>query len=242
LLALCIITFALSFVFNSYYTRVSAINHEKRSLTRYIQTKELDFNEVIKDTHLLRKLVQNRETLDEFKSLEEKEYGIYIVAETIFGTQQMLFWNNQNIIPPATSYNLDDGEYFTLLDNGYYVIVKRSFALNGMSNKLWTYALIPVKSKYYIESQFLNDEFAYSRTAHKRIIISSYKNTDYPIRSSSARFFFILTEDLPAPIPNNDPITVILRLLSLCFFFVFAHSLAEFVAQKRDNQWRGVLL
>src|SRR4029079_19680505 len=42
-------------------------------------------------------------------------------------------------------------------------------------------------------------------------------------------------------IPNNDPITVILRLLALCFFFVFAHSLAEFVAQRRNNQWRGVV-
>ena len=138
LLALSIITFGLSFVFNSYYTRVSAINHEKRSLTRYIQQKELNFQEVVKDTHLLRKLIQNRETLDEFKSLEKKEYGIYIVAESVFGTQQMLFWNNQNIIPPISSYNLDDGEYFKLLDNGYYVIIKKSFALNGMSNRLWT--------------------------------------------------------------------------------------------------------
>ena len=240
LLGLSIITFALSFVFNSYYTRVSAINHEKRSLTRYIQKQELNFNEVIKDTHLLRKLVQNKESLDEFKSLEEKDYGIYIVAESVFGTQQMLFWNNQNIIPPISSYNHDDGEYFQLLDNGYYVIIKKSFALNGMSNKLWTYALIPVKSKYYIESQFLNDEFAYSKTAHKRIIVSSNK-TDYPIKSSSGEVLFYVDRRPTSAIPNNDPITVILRLLSLCFFFVFAHSLAEFVAQKRNNQWRGVV-
>ena len=240
LLALSIVTFALSFVFNSYYTRVSAINHEKRSLTRYIQAEELNFNEVIKDTHLLRKLVQNKETLDEFKSLEKKHYGIYVVAESIFGTQQMLFWNNQNIIPPKDSYNLDDGEYFKSLANGYYVMVKKSFAINGMSNRLWTYALIPVKSKYYIESQFLNDEFAYSKTAHKRIIISSNK-TDYPIKSSSGEILFYIDRRPTSAIPNNDPITVILRVLSLCFFFVFAHSLAEFVAQKRNNQWRGVV-
>ena len=209
-------------------------------MTRYIQTKELNFNEITRDTHLLRKLVQNRETLDEFKSLEAKGYGIYIVAESVFGTQQMLFWNNQNIIPPISSYNLDDGEYFKLLDNGYYVIIKKSLALGGMSNRLWTYALIPVKSKYYIESQFLNDEFAYSKTAHKRITISSNK-TDYPIKSSSDQVLFYIDRRPTSAIPNNDPITVILRLLSLCFFFVFAHSLAEFVAQKRNNQWQGVL-
>ena len=117
---------------------------------------------------------------------------------------------------------------------------KKSFALNGMSNRLWTYALIPVKSKYYIESQFLNDEFAYSKTAHKRIIVSS-NTTDYPIKSSSGEVLFYVDRRPTSAIPNNDPITVILRVLSLCFFFVFAHSLAEFVAQKRNNQWRGVV-
>ena len=146
----------------------------------------------------------------------------------------MLFWNNQNIIPPISSYNLDDGEYFKLLDNGYYVIIKKSFALNGMSNRLWTYALIPVKSKYYIESQFLNDEFAYSKTAHKRIIVSSNK-TDYPIKSSSGEVLFYVDRRPTSAIPNNDPITVILRLLSLCLFCICPFA-GRICCSKRNNQ------
>ena len=239
LLILAVIAFALSFVFNSYYTRVSSILHEKKLLTRYIDKQESDFNEFVKDSSLLRKLVQSKEELDEFTDLEKRKYGIFIVAESVFGVQQLLFWNNPNVVPPLSSYNLSDGEYFKKLDNGYYVIVKKYFAIPGMSNKLWAYAMIPVKSKYYIENAFLNDRFAYSKTASNRIIISN-KITDYPIRSSSGTLLFYIDRKPTSAIPYNDTVTVILRLLALCLFFVFAHSLAESVARRKNSQWRGV--
>jgi len=74
LLVLAVIAFILSFVFNSYYTRVSSVNHEKKALTRYIQERELDFDHFAADTVLLRKLVQDKESLDEFKSIEKRDY------------------------------------------------------------------------------------------------------------------------------------------------------------------------
>ncbi len=238
-MVLAVAAFALSFVFNSYYTHVSAINHEKKSLTRYIQKEESDFNQFTRDSNLLRKLVRNRETLEQFKALKNKGYGIYIVGDSVLGGQQMVFWNNQNIVPSVSDYNLRDGEYFKLLNNGYYVIIKKYFSLNGGNNKFWAYALIPVQSKYYIESEFLTDEFAYNKTAHKRINISN-KKTNYPIKSSSgATLFYVSRKPTPA-IPYNDAGTVILRLISLCFFFVFAHSLAESVARRKNNEWLGV--
>lgn len=239
LLALAIATFALSFAFNSYVTRFSVIAHEKKSLTRYIQKKESDFAQFTRDSNLLRRLVRNRETLDEFKTLKNKGYGIYIVGEPPFGTQQIVFWNNQDIVPTSSSYSLQDGEYFKLLDNGYYIIIKKSFSLQGANNKFWAYALIPVQSKYYIESEFLADEFAYSKTAHKRILISN-KKTSYPIKSSSGITLFYISRKPTSAIPYNDAGTVILRLLSLCFFFVFAHTLAESVARRENRQWLGV--
>ncbi|MFI5185465.1 MAG: sensor histidine kinase [Chitinophagales bacterium] len=239
LLALAVATFALSFAFNSYVTRFSAVAHEKKSLTHYIQKEESDFNQFTGDSVLLRKLVRNRETLGEFKALKNKGYGIYIVAESIFGSQQLIFWNNQDIVPSVSSYNLHGGEYFKLLDNGYYIIVKKYFSLTGTAGKLWAYALIPVQSKYYIESEFLNDEFAYSKTAHKRIIISNTK-TNYPIKSSSGQTLFYVSRKPTSAIPDNDTGTIILRLISLCLFFAFAHSLAESVARRGKSQWLGV--
>ena len=239
LLVLAVGTFALSFAFNSYVTHISAVAHEKKSLTRYIQDKESDFEDFTRDSSLLRKLIKNKESLDDFKNLKNKGFGIYIIAESFFGAQQIVFWNNQDIVPPASSYNLQDGEYFKMLDNGYYVIRKKHFSLGGMSNKFWAYALIPVQSKYYIESEFLNNEFAYSKTANKRITISN-KRTNYPIKSSSGNTLFYVSRKPSSAIPYNDTVTVMLRLIALCFFFVFAHSLAESVARRKNSEWLGV--
>jgi len=70
LLALAVVAFVLSFVFNSYYNRFSSVNVEKKALTSYLQKKEADFNQFSKDTLLLRKILQGTEGLDEFKSME----------------------------------------------------------------------------------------------------------------------------------------------------------------------------
>lgn len=239
LLALAAVAFILSFFFKSYYNRFSSVNLEKKALTNFIQRQESDFDKLANDTQLLRTLVQGKETIDEFKTVQKKAYGVFIFAESLFAPQQLLFWNTQNIVPPSSSYNFPDSEFFKFKDNAYYVIVKRHFALNGMSNRLWIYAMIPVQSKYYIESEFLNDEFSYSKTADKRIVISA-NETRYPIKSSIGKVLFYIDRKPVSSKPSSDMITVVLRLLALCFFFVFAHSLAESVARKRNSPWRGV--
>ena len=238
LLALALVIFLLSFVFNSYYTRVSSVAREKRFLSGYIHAQERDFNEVLKDTVLLRKLVQQTESHEEFDDLVKKKYGFFVFAESLFGEEQMLFWSNQVIVPPHSAYGLPPIEYFKKLDNGYYVIIKKDFALNGMSNKLWAYAMIPVKSDYYIENEYLLDEFANSKTANKRIIIAN-NPTAYPVMSSDGKVLFYIDRRAYNAIPYNDTFTVILRLIALFIFFVFAHSLAESVGNKK-GQWRGV--
>lgn len=215
------------------------MNLEKKALTSYIQKKENDFKEFLRDTVLLRKIIKNGESLEEFKAVQKKGYGIFVVAESLFGPQQLLFWNTQDVVPPLSSYNLPDSEYFKFKDNAYYIIIKRRFALTDMSNKLWAYAMIPVQSKFYIESEFLNDKFAYGKSAQKRIIISA-KPTRFPIVSSTGRTLFYVDRKPTSSTPYNDPITVILRLLALCFFFVFAHTLAESVTRKQNSPWRGV--
>ena len=192
LLALAIIFFGLSFVSNYYFTRISAVAHEKKSLTHYVRKKEADFKQFTSDSNLLRKLILNRESLNEFKVLENKGYGIYIVAESVYGDQQMIFWNNQDIVPSMSSYNHNDGEYFKKMGNGYYVIIKKYFSLNGMTNRLWAYALIPIQSKYYIESEFLNDRFAYSKKLPINELSLVQKKPIIQSNLSMEKHFFIL--------------------------------------------------
>ena len=238
LLALSVIIFSLSFVFNAYYTKVTSVIREKKLLANYIHKQERDFNGVLKDTALLRKLVQHNESHEEFSDLERKKYGFFLFAESVFGNEQMLFWSSHIAEPPSSAYGLPATEYYKKLDNGHYIIIKKRFVLQGMSNELWAYAMIPVKSEYYIENEYLTDEFAYSKTAHKRIIIANQPTT-YPINSSEGKVLFYVDRRAYSTIPYNDTYTVILRLLALFIFFVFAQSFAESVGNKK-REWRGV--
>ena len=86
---------------------------------------------LLHDTTLMRKLVLKTESLDEFKNVAGKEYGVFLFAETISDNQDLLFWNNQKILPPDADFNLPDGEYFQQLDNGYYVIRKNNHEVFG---------------------------------------------------------------------------------------------------------------
>src|SRR5213078_491190 len=81
LLAVAVLLFLVSFIFNFYYTRVSSIAVEKRLITNYVQEQEADFNELVTDTALLRKLILNNESLEDFKKLEEKKYSLFLFAE-----------------------------------------------------------------------------------------------------------------------------------------------------------------
>ena len=236
---MAVLLFLVSFIFNSYYTRVSSIAVEKRSITNYIQEQENDFNELAKDTALLRRLILNYESLEEFKNLEEKKYSIFLFAESISEQQQMLFWSSQTIAPSSINDTLSHGEYFQRLGNGYYVVLKKFFRLKGMSNKLWAYAMIPVKYVYYLDYQYLKPTFAHNKNAIRRIDISN-KETNYPIKSSSGKVLFYI-KHVKNVLPYNDTFTVVLRLLALLLFFIFAHSLAESVAQKKRSEWRGVV-
>ena len=238
LLVLAALLFFLSFVFNTYYSNKSVVSREKKLLQHYIREQQKDFQKVLSDSDLIRKLVQKKETLDEFKYVEAKKYGIYLLAESFFGDFDLLFWNDQLIVPDDHQNQLDDGEYFQHLTNGYYFVIKKTIALSGMSNKLLAYAMIPVQSKYFIETDYLPSEFAYSKNASQRVVIAG-KVTDYPIQSESGKILFYLDRKVAPAITNNDTLTIGLRFAALILLVIFIHLLADSTVRKR-NAWKGV--
>ena len=126
LLLAAVLLFCLSYVFNTYYTNVTSVSRERKLLEKYIQQQQQDFSNLLHDTSMLRRLIQKDESLEEFKKLESRPYGFFLSVENVVGDFNVLFWNDQLILPAPANYGLPDGEYFQKLDNGYYVIEKRS--------------------------------------------------------------------------------------------------------------------
>ena len=63
LLLLASVLFILSFVFNKLYSDRSSVTREVRVAEKYIHRQQNDFNEFLKDTALINRLLVNQESL-----------------------------------------------------------------------------------------------------------------------------------------------------------------------------------
>jgi len=238
LLLAAVLLFCLSYVFNTYYTNVTSVSRERKLLEKYIQQQQQDFSSLLHDTLLLRRLIQKDESLEEFKKLESRPYGFFLSVENVIGDFNVLFWNDQLILPSPASYGMPDGEYFQKLDNGYYVIEKRSVKINEMSNNVIAFAMIPVHFDYYIETPDLPREFTYSKTAEQKILIAN-KPTAGVIRSIKGNILFYIDKKGYVPIAYNDIITLVFRLGGLFLLLLFVHLVAETLARKA-RLWKAM--
>ena len=229
----------LSFVSAFYFRSQPSTNQERKALQKYIQRQQHDFDKVIRDSVLMRKLVQQKETLDNFKEISKKEYGLFLFAETLSDVNQILFWSNQKVIPPDDDFVLPDGEYFQRLGNGYYVVEKKTIRLSGLSNNVVAFCIIPVELRYDKESEYFFNHFVYSSDAERKIKISEAK-TNNPVFGVSGKPLFYIDHKVHSLLPSNDTATIILRLAGFLLFLIFIHFVAEAITRKKGI-FRGLL-
>ncbi len=241
LLITAIVLFLLSYVSSFYFYVNPSVGYEKKRLEKYIHNQEKDFQEFLEDSALIRKLIQKRESLEEFKNIAEKEYGIFLFTEFLFEEHELFFWSNQKILPPISDHLLPDGEYFQQLANGYYVVVKRTLQLAGIDNKVVAYAMLPVMYKFdFQHSKYLRTQFQYDEDAINKIFISNQK-TNYLIQSLSKKALFYISGKAYTPVKKHDPITASLRVIALVLLLGYIYFLAESVVKKKGPV-KGVLL
>lgn len=223
--------FLLSLISAGYIKVQPSVNHQQKLLQRYVQEQQKDAKELLQDTALMRKLVLKTESEDEFKKIADKEYGVFLFAETISDNQDLLFWNNQKILPPTADFTLTDGSYFQKLANGYYVVVKTTLHFSGMSNNIIAYVLIPILSQYYVPSDYLKTRFIYDKDAINKILIAN-DSTDYPIKSLSKKNLFYIKEATHTNVSTKSALTIVFRLTALLLLFIYLQFLAESIVRK----------
>jgi two-component system, NtrC family, nitrogen regulation sensor histidine kinase NtrY len=188
LLLLAALLFALSFFFNKIYTNRSSVQVEVSRAEQYLAEKENDFKNVLADTALVNRVVANRETMEEFTSFTERPYGIFFYALTAFAAPEMKFWGNQSVVPPAELVVAADSGYVRKLPNGWYYIIKKS--IETAAGKAAALAVIPVRSQFFITTDYLPEHFSFSKNADKRVRINEKAATPYPVKSAGGATLF----------------------------------------------------
>ncbi|HVG13234.1 MAG TPA: hypothetical protein VM843_09530, partial [Flavisolibacter sp.] len=240
LLLSAIALFLLSIV-SAFYFRINpSARFEQKKLERYIHQQQQDFNSFLKDSSLIQKLIQRRESLPEYEAVLQKKYGIFLYAETLSEEHELFFWNNQNVIPPGADYTLADGEYFKQFPNGYYVLVKQTIQMPAMTNNVIAYALIPVLYRFdFKNSSYLTSQFAHDRHALNKIDISE-NPTEYMIQSVTRKPLFYIDKKAYTPIKQYDSFTAFVRILAFVLLLAYIHFLAERVVRKHGST-RGII-
>ena len=231
--------FTFSF-FSAWYFKVQpTINTQQKLLQKYITKQQKDAKHLLQDSVLMRKLVLKSESPEELNAVVAKEYGVFLFAETISDNQDLLFWNNQKILPPNADFSLKDGDYFQHLANGYYVVSKSTLHFSGMSNNIIAYILIPVLNQYYVETDYLRTRFVHDKNAITKIAIV-LASTPHPIKSLSGTPVFYLKEVTHSNVEAKDMLTVALRLTGLLFLLIYLHFVAESVV-RRSRALYGII-
>lgn len=228
--------FVLSFVFNTLYTNRSSVAEEVRHAEDYLHQKQKDLNAFLADTSLIGRLVENTESTSEFNRITEKPYGIFIYKVNSSGTLTMNFWSNQLVLPPPETFWQGDLEEFMHLLNGYYLVVKRTLDIS--SDRVIVYGVIPVRSDFFLETEYLPQKFVYSNTADNRVHMSEAV-TEFPVKSLSGKTLFYLDKKTSGAVPYNNRLTILLRFSGLLLLLLFTHLVAESLARKKI--WKGVL-
>lgn len=224
--------FLLSFLSSWYFKVQPSIQHQQKLLQNYIQKQQVDAQNLLRDSALMRKLVLKTESLNDFTRLYEKEYGLFLFAETISDNQDLLFWNNQKILPPVADFNLKDGYYFQHLTNGYYVVNKTTLRFSGMSNNIIAYVLIPVLNQFYVETDYLVTSFVHNEDAINKISIAGAP-TRFSIKSLDGTPLFFIREVSHPNVVSTDLLTIVLRLTALALLFIYVGLFADAIARKR---------
>jgi len=233
-----VVLFGISFLFTERIADKSAVSRETAKLQLYIHRLQQDFARFAGDTSLVTSLAQNRESLQQLLSLSQKKYGIYLYRKNEYG-EEMLFWNNQMVTPREDIYRLPDGEYFRQLQNGYYVCEKRTTRLQQFPDSLVMIAMIPVKYEYFVETDYLPEQFTSSPQAASRIVISAH-TAGNSIVSLKGNTLFYVEGKASSSIPSDAPVVVWLRSISLALFLLFIYLVSERIVFKKGI-WFGVV-
>ena len=207
------------------------MSQQRDELEQYVQSQQRDARVLLKDTVLLRKLINHKESREEFELVHGKKYGLFVFAEAL-DNADLLFWNSQEIIPPPTSFAGNDSVYFQHLLNGYYVVEKKKLKLPGLSSNLMAYALVPVLNKFYLETENSQTQFAHDKDAVKRISIADLP-TDFPVRSANGAVLFYVDRVHTQNLPYIDSLTQVLRFIAALLLLIYLHLIVETVRRKK---------
>ena len=234
-LAGAVFLYLLSFLFTQSFSPERMVRSEVSRLQDYVRTQQNEFNELIADTALIKRLAFKTFSRQDLNKLTSKKNptGVFVYKKD-FGGGELTFWSNQNSSPPDEIFSYPDTAYFRQQPNGFYICVKKTFGLgSGKYDSIATIGLIPIMYKYF---SALPPRFAHSEKATSIISISGLP-TEFKVTGLTNNMQLYLSP-VVSPTSAVLTVTIVLKLIAILLLLVYIHFIAERIV-KQYGFWKG---
>lgn len=192
---------------------------------------------MLADSVLLRSLVLNEYSQETLRALTNKPFGIFIYALNNAEEPQMLFWNTSSVEPTPDEVKKINTTFYERMNNGDYVVVTKDFLNHQRLYKL--VALIPVRTNYFINTDYLQNNFIVNPQLEKKFEIT-LSDEGLSVLSKDNHALFNLRNRSFTPIPHLSWWAIIFRLAGIFVGLVFIQLLAIWIV-KNYGKLTGVL-
>lgn len=232
-----VILYLLSFLFTQTFSPERSVRNEVSRLQDYVRTQQKEFNELVADTALIKRLALKTYTRQEITRLASKDNptGIFVYKKD-FGGGELTFWSNQNSFPPDEIFSYPDTAYYLQRPNGFYICAKNTFGLGtGKYDSIATIGMIPIMYKYFSS---LPTRFVHNESATSKISISGLP-TEYEITGLTNNIRFYVSP-VVSPTTAALNLTIIFKLIAVLLFLIYIHFTAEKIAAQ-FGFWKGFM-
>lgn len=219
----------ISFVIDNYWSASSSLTTVQRKIESYIQNREQDFKQLVKDNANLQKII-NQDIDEQFlESITKKDYFVFFYSVSDTSSDNLICWNTQKVLPlPFMLYNkVKNG--FVKLDNGYYVWDRVDLG------KLKCIELIPVKWDYFIENEYLQNNFAVDETISLNYDLADNSRNALLIKDIDGNGLFYVYEKRSAVIQHSNTFAVYLQIIAFFLIFYFIHLFSVYYSKQKNS-------
>ncbi len=227
-----IVLFFAAYIINNYLSGLSTTRILRNSIESFLQERESDFQQLLKDENLIRRLSDKNYSRTDLDNLMDKQYGILIYERNHPFSEHLTFWSDQSSVLPDSMLLKADGNYFVNLSNGQFEIIKHSFEV--VPYPLTVIALIPVRWQYYISPENLKPEFVGFPSAEKRVRIS-LTPTPFPVKNLGRETLFYLQRTESYHVAKYSLVLLLVVFVGVLVLLVIVHNMAHAIAEKYDR-------
>ncbi len=209
----------ISFIIDNYWAAGSSAGAVLHKITAYVQAQENDFDTLVANKSLIKKLASRDYDDKLLRQLTEKKYFFFVYDKDELGLYRMLFWNTQVVEPDAQVLNQESKGGFQSLVNGWYVWRRQDVG------NLTLLALIPVKWNYSITNEYLINSFSIGNGLENNFTISEAKN-DNAVISKDGNVLFSLEQKIALGVKDNNIFAALLRIAAAIIVLMFVHIMA----------------